>query len=385
MPFENRTVMEQKIEFVHLAFSKTISFNELCKRFDISRPTGYKWLKRYELNRESGLVERSRRPNTSPRKLGRELEDIILNLRDKNPEWGAKKLHRLLINMQKEGKYTANSIPARSTINKVLKRNGRISRHKSEQSKNWQRFEYPTPNALWQMDFKGYFSFINKKLCHPLTIIDDHSRYNIGLIACKNQQYNTVINCLERVFEQYGLPNLILTDNGSPWGSAGNFPSYGSRSFTKVEKWLIQHQVVLIHGRPWHPQTQGKEERFHKTLKVELLQYNSYENFNQCQKGFNKWRFKYNHKRPHEAIDFDVPADRYQPSNRIYNREIKKPEYPAGSIVKKVKDKGLLFFKGKVFRVGKAFYKDEIALVPTDSNGSYKVMYYDYKIRDIKL
>lgn len=377
--------MEQKIDFIKLAIKEEISFLVLCKRFGISRPTGYKWLKRFRSEGEKGLLERSKRPHLSPRKVSNDLEDLIIELRDKNPEWGAKKLHRLLINMRKEGKYPSRVIPARSTINQVLKRNGRISKHKTEQSKHWKRFEYPTPNALWQMDFKGYFSFVNKKLCHPLTIVDDHSRYNVGLIACKNQQYSTVINCLEEVFEQYGLPDMMLTDNGSPWGNAGNYPTYNTVTYTKIKKWLIQHQVKLIHGRPWHPQTQGKEERFHRTLKVELLQYRSFKDYKHCQEGFDQWRFKYNHQRPHEAIDFDFPAERYHPSLRSFKKNIEKPEYPDRSIIKRVDRRGIIYFNGKHIRVGKAFYKDELAIIPVDDHGSFKIMYYDHKIRDIKL
>lgn len=253
MPFEKRTVMEQKHEFVVLAKRLEISFSELCRRYGISRKTGYKWVERFDSEGLNGLYEQTRRPKNHPSKTSKHKEELIIALRKDNPEWGAKKLHRLLENDQITGQYPYNEVPARSTINKVLKRNGLIQPKKSEIAKSWKRFEYESPNALWQMDFKGYFTMINRSRCHPLTITDDHSRFNIGLIACKNQTYNTVKDELTQVFRTYGLPEMILADNGSPWGSTGACTADGDRAYTRLERWLILLNIKMIHGRPYHP------------------------------------------------------------------------------------------------------------------------------------
>ena len=259
MPFNTKTIMEQKLDFVILALSKNRNFSELCHRFNISRKTGYKWLERYKSGGVNGLSELSRRPFNSPLKTSSNIENVIISLRKDNPEWGAKKLHRLLQNGLKEGVYNFENVPAQSTINKILKKNNLIHDRKRSNSNTWQRFEYEVPNELWQMDFKGFFPLLNQKRCYPLTITDDHSRYNISLAACKNETYNTVHTQLTRVFRRYGLPEKILADNGNPWGNAIKKGLDGQRYYTTLEKWLIQLQVKVIHGRPYHPQTQGKE------------------------------------------------------------------------------------------------------------------------------
>ena len=387
MPFNYKTVMEQKQEFVMLGSLADVNFSELCSRFKISRGTGYKWLHRYQELGDSGLTEHSRRPIQSPIQTPIEVEKYILNLRKENPEWGAKKLFKLLENQKLKGHYK-HSVPARSTINAILKRHGMINKERSMKSQAWQRFEYENPNELWQMDFKGYFQLINKKICHPLTVMDDHSRFNLGLIACENQQHETVKEQLTKLFKTYGLPNAILADNGAPWGSAGQRTQHNSheeRSFTKLEKWLIQQHIRILHGKPYHPQTQGKEERFHRTLKTELLQYEQFKDHSHCQQRFDWWREKYNCYRPHEAIGFNVPINRYKPSSRSYCDKIISPQYNTTDIVRKVTDGGIISFNSKKIRVGRAFLGDYMVIRPTTIEKEFEVYYYNQFIRKILL
>ena len=378
MPFERRTVMEQKIEFVKLAATGAISMQGLCQRYNISRPTGYKWLHRYRQSGFSGLEELSKCPKHFPNQTSKEVEKQILAIQRDNPEWGAKKIYHILKRSQQL------TIPAKSTIHMILKRNGMIKRD-SWKSKKWIRFEYPHPNALWQMDFKGPFNLLNNAVCHPLTVTDDHSRYNLALAACKDQTRITVENCLKNVFRKYGLPEMILSDNGTPWGTTGNQPRYQRKSITLLEKWLIRLNVKSIHGQAYHPQTQGKEERFHRTLKTELLNYAVITNHQQCQFAFDKWRYKYNHQRPHEALDFQVPIDRYQPSSRSYPEELPPVEYNISDQVRKVCDKGLISFKGSPYLVGKALRNEHVAVRQTIQDGVYEVYYCNQPIRKINL
>lgn len=367
--------MEQKQEFVLLAQNKQVNLSELCRRFNISRVTGYKWLDRYEQQGQQGIQEQSRKPFTSPLRTERSIEQRIIELRLENPAWGSKKLYKLLERERSAGLFS-ELVPARSTINSILKRYGLISREKSRQAKPCLRFEYEYPNELWQMDFKGDFAMLNSGRCYPLTITDDHSRFNIGLFACGDERGETVKTLLINAFQRYGKPDTILTDNGSPWGVAGQYVEDGHKVFSAFEKWLITHRIRLIHGRPYHPQTQGKEERFHRTLKEELLSRQQYKDLGHCQSSFDVWREKYNCYRPHEAIGFEVPAVKYTPSLRTYENVVIEPRYQDCDMIRKVSD-GWLSFRGKFFKVGRAFSGDRVAIRPTATDGVYEVYFYD--------
>jgi transposase InsO family protein len=309
----------------------------------------------------------------------------VVGLRKNDPEWGAKKLHKILFTHKEHGIYTYSTVPCKNTITKILKRNGLIPPNRSKQSEGFERFEHDYPNELWQMDYKGYFRLLNKEICHPLTITDDHSRYNICLEACKNQLEITVRQALINVFRKYGLPYKILTDNGSPWGTTGNDSTDGIRSYTALEKWLIQLNIKLIHGRPHHPQTQGKEERFHRTLKQDLINYEQFRDHEHCQKRFNVWREKYNCIRPHEAIDFKTPADLYRPSNKYYPENIIPYEYNLTDIKRKVCEKGIISFKSKQIRVGKAFRNEYVALRESQNKNTFEIYFCNQLLRTITL
>jgi transposase InsO family protein len=386
MPFKNTTVMEQRIEFILLALSnKGLKFNDLCSRYKISRTTGYKWFNRYKQGGLKDLIDKSRRPVNSPNKYRKDIEEYVVTLRGEEPEWGSKKLHRILYNRLGDGTYPFEIVPCKNTITRILKRNGLIDPEKSEQSKACQHFEYEEPNELWQMDFKGYFSMLNSRSCHPLAILDDHSRFNIGLFACNDQKNLTVKIHLIEAFEKYGLPERILSDNGPPWGTTNQETEVGLKSFSELEKWLIRLNIRLIHGRPYHPQTQGKEERFNKTFKMEVLKYNNFKNTDHCQEYFDRWREKYNCIRPHESLNQDVPASHYSPSKRSYPKIIPLVEYDDSYCVRKVKDKGSVSFKGKEFRVGKGFRGDYVGIKHKNTDGEYEVFFCNQFIRDISL
>lgn len=386
MPFEKRTVMEQKLGFIEQAGQISMAFCELCRQYGISRPTGYKWMHRYKQGGMKGLEELCRRPKQSPGKTLDEVEELLVALRQEDPEWGPKKLYRLLVAMRAMGKYPFDHIPVPSTIGSILKRRGLITDEKSQKVKAYQRFEYSFPNELWQMDYKGEFRLDNGMNCYPLTVTDDHSRFNIVLKACRDQRHFTVQQQLTQAFREYGLPQMMLSDNGPPWGTTGEtLDDEDPRSITKVEKWLIRLKIKLIHGRAYHPQTQGKEERFHRTLKNELLNHTSFLDFTDCQFGFDKWREKYNFIRPHEALGFNTPAQRYVPSDRSFPERLPDLEYLQGDILVKSDQDGRIYFKKRKFKIGRAFTNDQLALRPGDHDGCYKVYYGDLWIKTIHL
>jgi transposase InsO family protein len=385
MPFIEQSIMSQRIEFCVLASKNESNMSELCLRFNITRRTGYKWLARYYEAGFAGLEEKSRRPHSFPNQTPPPIDRYVVGLRSTDPEWGAKKLHRIILNHKEEGKYKYSTVPCKSTITKILKRNGLVPANRSKQSEGFERFEYDYPNELWQMDFKGYFKLLNTEICHPLTITDDHSRYNICLKACENQKETTVKQSLISVFRQYGLPYKILTDNGTPWGTPGNDSAEGIRYYTSLEKWLIQLNIQLIHGRPYHPQTQGKEERFHRTLKQELINYEKFRDYLHCQKRFDLWREKYNCIRPHEAINFKTPAELYNPSEKSYPENIDPYEYNQSDIKRKVQEKGVISFKNKEIKVGKAFVSEYVALKESKKNNTYEIYFCNQLLRTITL
>jgi len=383
MPFENKTVIMQRIEFISLAQMPKTNMSLLCKRFGITRRTGYKWLKKYQMYGVVGLLDESRRPKQCNNKTPEDIEEYVAQMRKKD-HWGSKKIYKIICNEQAAGVYPYVHIPSKNTITSILRRKGLINEESSERAKHWVRFEHENPNDLWQMDFKGYFIMEDKNQCHPLTILDDHSRFNIGLFACGNETTLTVKEKLILVFRKYGLPGRILADNGNPWGTGYQMTQDDTRAFTQLEKWMITMNIIVKHGKPYHPQTQGKEERFHRTLKSELLAYERFYNLNHTQKGFDKWREKYNCLRPHESLDQNTPASRYKPSERSYPEKTKPPEYDLSDYKRKVDEKGIISFKGREYKIGKAFYSETIALRPDIQDGVFNAYFYNQIIRTLK-
>ena len=192
------------------------------------------------------------------------------------------------------------------------------------------------------MDFKGHFPLISAKAqrCHPLTVLDDHSRFNLCLKACGSERKETVQEALTDVFRRYGLPLRITADNGPPWGNT-NY-----ESLTELGVWLVRLGVGLSHSRPYHPQTQGKDERFHRTLKAELLVRRSFDSLASAQDAFDLWRERYNLVRPHEALGLQPPVTRYRPSPRPFPEVLPSIEYESTDEVRKVQGKGEIYFHG---------------------------------------
>ena len=372
MPWKALTAMSLRFEFIKLGLSADANIAELCRRFNISRKTGYKWINRFLKQGYAGLADRSRRPKTSPNATRAELEKAILQLRTQHSAWGGRKTRKRL---QRLG---WQQVPAASTITDILRRNGCIKATESVKHKAWVRFEAPAPNDLWQMDFKGHFA-ADKSRCHPLTVLDDHSRYALGLQACSNEKAATVKQRLVMILRRYGLPARMLMDNGAPWGSDAQ------HTFTRLTTWLIRQGIGIIHSRPRHPQTLGKDERFHRTFKAEIGQYCIGLNLAQCQKRFDAWRDIYNLQRPHESLGMLVPADRYQPSNRRYKESLPPIEYGPDDHVRKVQQQGWISFKGKEYRVSRAYYRERVAVRRTETDGCYDVYFCNQKIAKLNV
>lgn len=371
MPWREVSTMSEIHDFVALASSPGANVSELCRRFGISRKTGNKWLSRYRKEGAAGLVERSRRPHRSPRRVPDQLEAEVVALRGKHPAWGGRKLRARLLALEHK------SVPSASTITAILERNGLLSEERREH-RDWQRFEHEAPNRLWQMDFKGHFA-TEKGRCHPLTLIDDHSRYNLCLRAFPDERRETVEAALSEVFRRYGLPERILCDNGAPWGDDGLTPHTG------LTVWLLRLGVGVSHGRPYHPQTQGKEERFHRTLQAEVIRHGTFRDLDHCQTHFDRWREVYNHQRPHEALGMAVPASHYQASWRAFPETLPPIDYGPQDFVRRVDEYGKMSFKGRTWRVGRAFGGLPVALRYTELDGVFDVYFCAQKVKAIDL
>lgn len=357
-------MVDQREEFVHLARLPDANVSELCRRFQISRKTGYKWLGR------DSFEDRSRRPHSSPRCTGQDIQTRVLATRDEHPAWGARKIAHVL------GRDQGVEL-ASSTVNSILRRHARISAHHSDAATPWQRFEHEAPNALWQIDFKGHFATGDRR-CHPLTVLDDHSRFNIVLQALADERRTSVQPVLQRAFERFGLPERINADNGPPWGGGGGLSQLGA--------WLIRLGVRLSHSRALHPQTNGKDERFHRSLKAEVLAQHELRDLQHAQEHFSRWRHVYNHQRPHEALQMHTPSSRYRPSPRTMPRQLAPIEYLDDDLVRKVQHGGWIHLHGRELRVGKALIGQPVACRPLPGkDGHYAIFFCHHKLEEIDL
>src|SRR6185503_21147742 len=371
MPFKECSLVSQREEFCRLALAPGANVRSLCRRFGVAPATAYKWLARYRAEGPAGMVDRSRRPHASPGRSSADVEARIVELRAEHPCWGGRKLRRLL---EWEG---VTPVPAASTITAILRRHGQLDGPGAGEARDWVRFEHPQPNDLWQMDFKGHFPIASGR-CHPLTLLDDHSRYALEIGACGDEREATVRQRLERLFRRYGLPRRILADNGPPWGAPDQAP-------TRIGVWLLDLGVGLTHGKPCHPQTQGKEERFHRTFKAELLAGRNFTGLDEAQAAFDVWRDVYNTRRPHEAIGLEVPASRYRPSSRDMPAIIAPPEYEPQDLVRTVADTGCFTFRSRRFWFSKAFAGRRVALRGTSTDGLFDLYYRHQLLAQVDL
>jgi transposase InsO family protein len=371
MPWREVSVVERRQEFVSFAMQEGCNRRELCRRFGISPEVGYKWLRRWAANGE--LADRSRRPLTSPLRSEGAIEAAVLAVRDAHPAWGARKIVRCL---ERDGL----AAPAVSTVHAILRRHGRIEPPAGTPGQPYRRFEQLAPNLMWQMDFKGAVPLSRDVRCHPLTIVDDHSRYCLCLSACADEQGKTVQQRLEATFAYYGLPDALLVDDGSPWGGGP-----GER-WTELGVWLLKLGVDVLHSRPYHPQTRGKNERFHRTLIAEVFALWRFRTLADAQLAFDTWRAIYNLERPHEALGQDVPATRYRPSTRAMPAHVPQIEYADGDIIRTVgTTKSYISFKGQLWKVPQAFRGERVAIRPRSPDGRFGIFFGARQIAAIDL
>ena len=364
MPWKDKTVEELRKEFAEVAQSCS-NFSSLCREFGITRKTGYKWLSRYEADEE--LSDRSRRPNVTVNKTASETELKIVEARSVHPGWGAKKIKVSLENKGIE-------MPCVKTVNNILNRYGCISKEESLKHKAFTRFEKERCNEMWQTDFKGEFKMQNGKYCFPLDIFDDHSRFVIRIKPSESTS-NLVLPTFREAFYEYGMPDSILSDNGAQFAGF-------RQGYTQFEKWLMNHDILPIHGRIKHPQTQGKIERFHRAMNKELFKHYTPKDISDAERVFNDWRNCYNNERPHEALGMKCPSDIYVPSDREYYDQVKKYEYSGKNHIIKVNSWGYARFDHWQIYLSETMINEYIEFRPNPNRDTFIACYRNFAIAE---
>lgn len=368
MPWQVTDVMEQRISFVQQVAQGCEPFAAVCRSFGISRPTGYRWWHRYRASGSATvLADRSRRPRRSPGRTAERYEMRVVALR-RRYGWGARKLQVLL---------SAEGVSLTAiTINRILKRHGLVRKGETGRPAT-RRFERAVPNELWQVDFKGEIAY-GRKWCFPLSILDDHSRFAVGLYALRGTSALPVQQCLIRAFEGYGLPEALLLDHGTPWWSTTN-----QHGLTWLSVWVMQQGIRLHYSGIGHPQTQGKVERFHRTLKQAVRRDGCPQALSAWQAWLSDFRTEYNELRPHEALDLRPPVTRYYASRRAYNPQPPEWEYPTGATVRRLNTQGCLDWQNRRLFVCEALARQRIQLETMDH--LLLVRYRDTYVREIDL
>jgi transposase InsO family protein len=346
------------------AVKATGNISQACRDFGITRKTGYKWLNREALGEQ--LSDKSRKPNRIANKTDAETEALVLSVREDNPSWGGRKIYEYLV---KQGHV---DLPSPRTCCNILKRAGCIHPAESLKHVAYKRFAREHCNELWQTDFKGDFLLKDRSRCYPLTILDDCSRFSI-MIDCKLDTKG-VRDSFERAFCIYGLPDSVLSDNG------GQFSGFRG-GYTGFERWLMEHDVLPIHGRAYHPQTQGKIERFHRTMKYEFLKHHQFANIDELKIQMEQWRIKYNEVRPHLALNSQSPADVYTPSQRKYSSQI--PDYIYDGRVIKVNSWGYLRFANWQVYLSETMAETYLEISESSSGDTFYVYFRNFKIAEI--
>ena len=338
MGWKENSVMHERCKFVLEAISDKSNFSDLCRRYGISRRTGYKWLDRYKHEGPAGLYDRSRRPHNSPLATSVQMVTEVVRLRTDWPSWGPKKIHALLLR-----RYPATDVPAQSTIAKILLSCGLIKSTR-RRSRRWHpgngRYSPSAPNHLWTVDFKGWWRTGDGRRCEPLTIRDAYSRYVLDIRAMETTRTVAVRDVFDMVFERYGLPKAIRSDNGAPFAC-----TRAPAGLTRLSAWWRALGIQLDRIEPGHPEQNGAHERMHRDMSQEL-QSAARKNIVRQQERFDLWRVEYNTERPHEALAMKTPSQLYVQSQRLYTGESPEVVYPEHFQVRKVKHTGEISLGG---------------------------------------
>jgi len=366
MPWKETTTMEQKIEFICEWRTGKYTITELCKNFEISRPTAYKLINRFENQGYEGLREHSRAPSKHPNATPLNIVEGILKLKEKYPRWGAKKIRILLFK-----EFTEKQIPSVVTVHNILKKNGLVCAKKRMRRIKpvYPIFDPKNCNEVWSADYKGKFLMGNKIYCHPLTIADSKSRFLFTAKGHYKENLKSAKAEFTKVFRKYGVPKQIHTDNGSPFGSVRAI-----QRFTQLSYWFIELGISPVFSDPAHPEQNGRHERMHRDLKAACAKPSAYD-LKAQQRRLNHFVKEYNHVRPHEALNMKTPADIHDFSTRAFTERIPHFDYDATYKVLKVTKNGAIRWKSYYWVYLTAALKGKYVAIEELGNGIWKVFY----------
>lgn len=354
MPWQETDPMKQRMKFILACEDELTSHAEQCRRFGISRKTGYKWLERFELFGLDGIEERCRARHTQAESLREPMIKKLLLLKHKHQDWGPKKIRQWLLNQS-----VHSDVPAASTIGALFERHGLVKPRKRRRRAP----PYTQPfsaclaaNDVWSADFKGQFQLGNERWCYPFTLTDNHSRF---LLACQGK-YSTseqgVRRCLEQAFRQYGLPVAFRTDNGTP------FASNGLAGLSKLSVWLIRLGITVERIAPGKPSQNGRHERMHRSMKAAITCDSVKQDLAAQQRWFNQYRQSFNNERPHDALNGDSPSRHYKASSRTYDGKVPEVEYPDTACVRRVRSTGEIKWQGGLLFISNALIGQPVSL-----------------------
>jgi len=367
MPFASTDPMTERTRFVLAAESGLYTVSELCRRFRISRETGYKWLRRYKAEGLPGMNDRSRAPKACPHQTPEAVEALIVDCRKKHPRWGPKKLLDYL-----RPRHPGVAFPAVSTAGAILKRHGLVAprrRRRSPRHPGATPLETTAPNDVWGADFKGQFKMRDGVYCYPLTVTDAHTRYVLAVDALPSVRQKGTFPVFERLFSEHGLPAAIRTDNGVP------FATQALCGLSRLSVWWIKLGIDHQRIEPGKPQQNGRHERMHRTLKAETARPPE-ANMTRQQERFRAFQEEFNCERPHEALGGNTPASRYRPSSREMPSKLPGPDYPSHVEIRRISSGGAFRFKKKQLFLSAALAGEDVAFEET-GDGIWSIAFYD--------
>jgi putative transposase len=372
MPWKAESLVDHREQFVRDCLAGRFPVTEACQRYDISRKTGYKWLARFLAGGRPGLEDQSRRPDVSPTATAAELVNAIVRLREKHPTWGAKKLLPKLSKKQPNVAW-----PAPSTVALILRRQGLVTpqprRRAAARAGGPHHLVVPTrPNMVWTADFKGQFRTQDRRYCYPLTVMDRYSRYLLACHGMLHPTFQETVDCFRHVFERYGLPDVLRTDNGTP------FCGVGLAGLSRLAVWWIRLGIRIDRSRPAHPDDNGSHERFHRTLKRETARPPA-RNCRAQQERFEAFGNEYNYDRPHEALGEVTPGEVYEVSHRPYPARLPDVAYPGHFEVRHVATNGTVSLGATVYFLSETLDGEDVGLEEID-DGLWTVYLSDVPI-----
>ena len=368
MPWNaSRPESEVRKELIDRNRINGVPMSVLCREYGISRKTAYKWIRREASGH--GLENQSRRPKRFPGATPARVVDEIVAMRSKHKFLGGRKIGLIL---KKRG---VDGVPSGTTITSILRDAGMLDPRACREAKRFVRFRKDAANDMWQADFKGHFPLRDGTRCHVLNVIDDCTRFCICCEPLPCETFGAVRPVFVKAFREYGMPASILCDNGNPWGKSVN-----GRGITGFERWLMELGVLTLHGRPLHPQTQGKEERFNKSFAREALRCCDLGDMETARAGFSAFRRFYNDERPHCALADRCPSELYHESERPYPESVADWEYPEEWPMRTVDSAGAVCFRGARIHLSCGMSGAKVAFAPARRDGAFNVIFRQFLI-----